>query len=67
MWEAAKAAVKLTDEQKAKLAEVRKQLHSLREEAKAKFLPLLTAEQKEKLEKIIKAARERKDRKPADK
>ena len=64
VWEAVRAAVKLTDEQKAKLAEVRKQLHSLREEAKAKFVPLLTAEQKEKLEKLIKQAKEHK---PADK
>lgn len=51
VWTAAKAAVTLTDEQKAKMAEVRKGGEALRKEAHEKIMAILTTEQKEQLKK----------------
>jgi Spy/CpxP family protein refolding chaperone len=48
---AAKAAVTLTDEQKAKMADVRKDVQALRKEAREKIMAILTPEQKEQLKK----------------
>jgi Spy/CpxP family protein refolding chaperone len=45
------AAVKLTDDQKAKMAEAKKGVDTLRKEAREKILALLTPEQKEQLKK----------------
>ncbi len=54
-FEAVKAAVKLTDAQKAKFAELRKQMQSLRKEVREKFLAILTPEQQAKLKKAHEA------------
>ncbi len=47
--EAVEAAVKLTDDQKAKMAEARKELGPLENQLREKVLAVLTPEQKEKL------------------
>jgi Spy/CpxP family protein refolding chaperone len=52
-------AVKLTDEQKAKMKELGKEARSLIEEVMGKVTPILTAEQKEQLEKARKRMEER--------
>lgn len=51
VWEAAKAAVKLTDEQKAKMAENRKAAEALHKQFREKLMEILTPEQKEQLKK----------------
>ena len=51
VWEAAKAAVKLTDEQKAKMAENRKAAEALHSQFREKLMDILTTEQKEQLKK----------------
>jgi Spy/CpxP family protein refolding chaperone len=51
---AAEAAMKMTDQQKAKLAEVRKANMSLGKEFRDKVVGLLTPEQKEQLKKLHK-------------
>jgi len=52
--EAVKAAVQLTDEQKAKLAEVRKAMGEVHKEIREQFKALLTPEQKEAIKERIK-------------
>ncbi len=49
VWDAAEAAMKLTDEQKTKLAEARKQWGDLWKESGEKFRAILTPEQQKKL------------------
>lgn len=49
--EAVEAAVKLTDDQKASMAEARKEIGSLEKELRAAVAAVLTPEQKEKLPK----------------
>lgn len=51
VWKDAKAAVTLTDEQKAKMAEARKGVEALHQEAREKIMAILTTEQKEQLKK----------------
>lgn len=58
-WTKVKEAVKLTDEQKAKMAELRKEGAALRNELREKMVALLTPEQKEKLEKHREAMTDR--------
>ena len=55
--EAAEAAVQLTDEQKAKMAEVKKVMGPLQKEIREKFIALLTPEQKEVVKEKMKKAR----------
>ena len=49
--EAVEAAVKLTDDQKAKMAEVKKEMGPLQKELTQKVLAVLTPEQKQQLKK----------------
>lgn len=59
--EAIEKSLKLTDEQKAKMAEIRKELEPLRTQLREKITALLTAEQKEQIKKNL---QERVGRKP---
>ncbi len=52
MFDATGAAMKLTDDQKAKMAEAWKQTGALFKEFGEKFRAFLTPEQKEKLDKM---------------
>jgi Spy/CpxP family protein refolding chaperone len=47
VWEGVQSAMKLTDEQKAKIAETRKEIGPLRREVHEKVMAILTPEQKE--------------------
>lgn len=51
VWDAAKSAVTLTDEQKGKMADARRAMQVLRKEAHEKVMAVLTTEQKEQLKK----------------
>jgi len=51
IFDAGEAATKATDEQRAKITEVRKEQAPVQREVREKILALLTAEQKEKLPK----------------
>jgi flagellar basal body-associated protein FliL len=64
--EAAQAAMKLTDEQKAKMAEARKEVGPAQSELRDKVMALLTQEQKEQLQKAM-GGQGQKGRKPAEK
>ncbi len=55
--EAVDAAVQLTDEQKAKMAEVKKAMGPLQREIREKFMALLTPEQKEVIKEKMKKTR----------
>jgi Spy/CpxP family protein refolding chaperone len=54
---AVEAAVQLTDEQKAQMAEVKKAMGPLQREIREKFMALLTPEQKEAIKEKMKKAR----------
>jgi Spy/CpxP family protein refolding chaperone len=58
VWKDAHAAVKLTDEQKAKMAEIQKEGQALRKEVHEKVMALLTPEQQEQLKKAREHRRE---------
>lgn len=51
IWEAGTAAVKLTDEQKAKMAEAMKAMQPVQKEFREKIMSVLTPEQKEQVKK----------------
>ena len=51
VWDAAQAAMKLTDEQKTKMAEAGKAMQALNKEYGEKFRAILTPEQRKKLPK----------------
>lgn len=55
--EAVQAAVKLTEEQKAKMAEVRKAMGELQKEIRQKIVEMLTPEQREAVKAKLKKAR----------
>ena len=61
-WKEVKEAVKLTDEQKAKLAETRKSMKALHKEIREKIEALLTPEQKEMLKKSREERKEHKEK-----
>jgi Spy/CpxP family protein refolding chaperone len=58
-FRAAHDAVKLTDEQKAKMDQVRKDNQAVRKEARDKAMAILTPEQQDQLKKEMKERRER--------
>ena len=60
MWDAAQAAMKLTDEQKAKLSDAQKEVGALYKEMTEKITAFLTPEQKEKLRSPLPAKEEKK-------
>jgi Spy/CpxP family protein refolding chaperone len=51
VWKDAKAAVTLNDDQKAKMAEARKEAEALHKEAREKTMSILTTDQKQQLKK----------------
>lgn len=51
IWKDAKAAATLTDEQIAKMADLRKTVHALRKEAREKIVAILTPEQRQQVKK----------------
>jgi Spy/CpxP family protein refolding chaperone len=57
-WKDVKAAVKATDEQKAKMAETRKEGDALRKEFRGKVMAVLTPEQQAQLKKELKQKRQ---------
>jgi len=61
IFKEARAAMKLSAEQKAKLAEIQKQQGALRKELLAKVREVLTPEQREQLKKEMPQRRERKE------
>lgn len=61
-WKEVKEAVKLTDEQKAKLADNRKDMKALHKEIHEKILALLTQEQQDQLKKIREERKEHKEK-----
>jgi Spy/CpxP family protein refolding chaperone len=58
VWRDAHSAMKLTDDQKAKMADARKANQALRKEAREKLMTVLTPEQKEQIQKEMKSRRE---------
>ena len=58
VWRAGMEAVKLTDDQKAKLKDARTAMQDLRKEVHEKVMGLLTPEQKEELKKAREKVRE---------
>ena len=63
---AVEAAVQLTDEQKAKMAEVRKAMGPLQREIREKFMALLTPEQQEVVKEKMKKARPERKKRPGE-
>jgi Spy/CpxP family protein refolding chaperone len=64
---AARDAVKLTDEQKTKLAEVRKTMEEVNKDMREKVMSILTPEQKEQVEKRIAEMKKRGEGKKREK